>query len=188
VNYEQLKSGKIFINDKTVRVSPLSSLKTAKIIAETLKKWIEKSVFFLSTTVEHLPVDTWFNSMKQTREISFINGIIQKAITCKEDEEIRLVAQRIIDHSVNHIVVIDNQDKLKGIVTSWDVTRAVAEGKLKLKDIITRRVVTTTPDESIDGAARKMAQNHISALPVIDNTRNVLGIITSEDVSKLIGR
>ena len=33
-----------------------------------------------------------------------------------------------------------------------------------------------------------MAQNNISALPVIDIERKVLGIITSEDVSRLLGR
>jgi CBS domain-containing protein len=33
-----------------------------------------------------------------------------------------------------------------------------------------------------------MAQHNISALPVIDNENKVLGIVTSEDVSKLLGR
>jgi CBS-domain-containing membrane protein len=33
-----------------------------------------------------------------------------------------------------------------------------------------------------------MAQHNISALPVIDNEKKVLGIVTSEDVSKLLGR
>jgi CBS-domain-containing membrane protein len=33
-----------------------------------------------------------------------------------------------------------------------------------------------------------LAQHNISALPVIDNDKKVLGIVTSEDVSKLLGR
>jgi CBS domain-containing protein len=33
-----------------------------------------------------------------------------------------------------------------------------------------------------------MAQHNISALPVIDNEKKVLGIVTAEDVSKLLGR
>ncbi len=73
-------------------------------------------------------------------------------------------------------------------MTSWDITKAVAEGKEKLADIIIKKVVTTTPDEPIEAASRKMAQHSISALPVINRNKKVLGIITSEDISKLVGR
>ncbi len=188
VNYKELKSGKINIRGKSVRVGSLSSLKKAKVVAETLKTWIEQSVFYLSPPVEKLPNETIFKPMKQTEEIRFVSSLVNPTVTCKENEEIKVVAKRIIDRSVNHIVVIDDQDELKGIVTSWDITRAIAEGKSSLKDIITKRVVTVTPDESIDGAARKLAQHHISALPVVDLNNKVLGIVTSEDISKLLRR
>jgi uncharacterized protein (DUF39 family) len=188
VNYKELKSGAISLKDKRVKVSPLSSLKTARRIAETLKHWIENSIFYLSAPVERLPQDTVCQPMKQTEEIAFVSSVIHAATTCKEDEEIEGVAERIISRSVNHVIVTDDQDKLKGIVTSWDVTRAIAEGKKKLVDIIVRKVVTTTPDETLEAASRKLAQHEISALPVIDQNRRVLGIITSEDISKLLGR
>ncbi len=48
VSYEELKSGSIVVNDKKVRVSPLSSLKKAREIAETLRSWIENASFYLS--------------------------------------------------------------------------------------------------------------------------------------------
>jgi CBS domain-containing protein len=113
---------------------------------------------------------------------------MQTAVTCRESEEVRAIAERIVTKSVNHIIVVDVFGKLTGIVTSWDVTRAMAEGKKALADIMTRRVVTTKPDEPLETASKKMAQHNISALPVIDNDRKVLGIVTSEDVSKLLGR
>jgi CBS domain-containing protein len=49
-------------------------------------------------------------------------------------------------------------------------------------------VVTAKPDEPLEAASRKMAQHNISALPVIDGKQKVLGIVTAEDVSKLLGR
>ena len=186
-NYKELKSGRVNIKDETVRVSPLSSLKKAKEIAETLKSWIENASFYLTAPVETLPTETVFNPMKQTKEIAFVENLIHSAVTCNEDEEIKSVAQRIINRSVNHIVVVDDQGKLKGIVTSWDVTKAVAEGMGKLTDIIVKRVITATPDEPLEAASRKMAQHNISALPVIDKDGKVLGIITSEDISRLVG-
>jgi len=188
VNYKQLKSGKITIKGKEVRVSPLSSLKRARLISETLKSWIEDGLFYLTAPVENLPTETKIQPMKQTKEIVFVESIIEEAIICKEDEEIKTVAQQIINRSVNHIVVVDDKKKLKGVVTSWDITRAIAEEKIKLADIITRKVVTTTPNEPLETASRKMARHLISALPVIDRDKTVLGIITSEGISKLVGR
>jgi len=188
VSYKELKSGAITINDKKVRVSSLSSLKTARKIAGILKSWIENSSFFLSAPAESLPTDTLCKPMKQTEEIAFVNSVTHAAVTCTEDEEIKAVAERIINRSVNHVVVTDEQGKLRGIVTSWDITKAVAKGKRKLADIIIRKVVTTKPDEALEAASRKMAQHQISALPVIDQDRKVLGIITSEDIAKLLGR
>lgn len=188
VSYKELKSGAITIDNKKVRVSSLSSLKTARKIAEILKSWIENSSFYLSTPAENLPTDTVCKPMKQTEEMAFVNSVTHAAVTCTEDEEVKAVAERIINRSVNHVVVTDEQGKLRGIVTSWDITKAVAKGKRKLVDIIIRKVVTTKPDESLEEASRKMAQHQISALPVIDQDRKVLGIITSEDIAKLLGR
>ncbi len=187
VSYKELKSGKISVKDRTVKVSSLSSLQKARLIAETLKSWIEKGSFYLSAPAERLPTDRVSKPMRQTKEIAFVEALVHPAVTCTEGEEIKAIAQRIINRSVNHIVVVDSQGRLRGIVTSWDITKAVAEGREKLADIIVKRVVTTTPDEPLEAASRKLAQHHISALPVINRDEKVLGIITSEDISKLIG-
>ncbi|UCF45527.1 MAG: homocysteine biosynthesis protein [Candidatus Bathyarchaeota archaeon] len=188
VSYKELKSGVITIDDKRIRVSSLSSLKTAKKIAGTLKSWIENGSFYLTSPVERLPIDSIFKPMKQTEETTFVANVMHAAVTCKENEEIRDVAERIVTRSVNHIVVVDDRRRLRGIVTSWDITRAMAEGRKALSDIVTRRVVTVKPDEPLETTSRKMAQHNISALPVIDSKQKVLGIVTSEDVSKLLGR
>jgi len=188
VSYKELKSGAITIGDKKIRVSSLSSLKTARKIAATLKSWIENGSFYLTAPVERLPLDSVFKPMKQTEETPFVASVMHTAVTCKENEAIKDIAERIVTQSVNHIVVVDDHGRLCGIVTSWDITRATAEGRKALADIVTRRVVTAKPDEPLETASRRMAEHNISALPVIDSERKVLGIVTSEDVSKLLGR
>ncbi len=187
VSYKELKDGNIYIRDKKVRVSPLSSLKKAREVAETLKKWIENGLFYLTAPIERLPRETVLKPMKQTREIAFVRSVVHPAVTCMENEDMRDVARRMIEKSVNHVIVIGDKGELRGIVTSWDITRAIAEGKRKLADIIVRRVITATPDEPLEAASRKMAQHDISALPVINHEGKVLGIITTEDISRLIG-
>jgi CBS domain-containing protein len=188
VSYKELKSGAITVNDQRIKVSSLSSLKTARKIAGTLKSWIANGEFFLTAPVERLPIDSVFKPMRQTAETPFVASVMQTAVTCYENEETRTIAERMVTRSVNHIIVVDDGDKLDGIVTSWDITRALAEGKTALVDIMTRRVVTAKPDEPLEVASRRMAQHNISALPVIDAKRKVLGIVTAEDVSKLLGR
>lgn len=188
VSYKELKSGCITINDKKVRVSSLSSLKMAKKVASTLKSWIEEGRFFLTSPVERLPTESVFKPMRQTEEIPFVVSVMHSAVTCTENEEIRAIAERIVTKSVNHIVVVDEVGKLLGIVTSWDITRAMAEGKKSLAEIESRNVITTKPDEPLEVASKRMAQHNISALPVIDIEKKVMGIVTAEDVSKLLGR
>ena len=188
VSYKELKSGTITVDDKKVRVSSLSSLKNAKTIAAILKSWIQNGEFFLTAPVERLPVDSVVKPMRQIGETPFVASVMQTAVTCYANEETRAIAERMVTRSVNHIIVVNDGDKLDGIVTSWDITRAMAEGKTALADIMTRRVVTAKPDEPLEAASRRMAQHNISALPVIDAKRKVLGIVTAEDVSKLLGR
>ena len=187
VTYRELKSGKIVIHDREVKVSPLSSLKKAQDIAEALKGEIADGAFSLTAPIERLPRDTVVRPMRQTRDVIFVKALIRPAVTCSRGDSIQSVAERIIHHAVNHIVVVDAAGHLEGIVTSWDITRAIANGCKQLTDIITHRVITAAPNEPIDGASRRMAHHNISALPVIDAEKRVLGIITAEDLSQLIG-
>jgi CBS domain-containing protein len=188
VSYQDLKSGSINVNGKRIRVSSLSSLKMAKKVSQTLKSWIDEGEFFLSSPVERLSTSSVFKPMRQTEEIPFVVSVMHPAVTCTEDEEISAIAKRIVTKSVNHIVVVDGVGKLLGIVTSWDVTRAMAEGKKALAEIETRNVITAKPEEPLEVASKRMAQHNISALPVINIERKVLGIVTTEDVAKLLGR
>ena len=83
---------------------------------------------------------------------------------------------------MNEKLITDRENNLKGIVTSFDITKAIANENNDLDLIITKRVVTTFNDEPIGNAARKMRQNNISALPVIDENKKVVGLITSEEL------
>ncbi|NVM04931.1 MAG: CBS domain-containing protein, partial [Candidatus Helarchaeota archaeon] len=187
-NYEELKSGKIDLSNKTIKTAPLTGLKKSKRIAEILKSWIEEGKFYLSTPIENLPTNTVFKPMKITKEIPFVRSIMGQAALCKINDSIETVAAKIIDQNINHIIVVDNDNKLIGIVTSFDITKAVAQKNLTLADIITRKVVVTALDEPAAAAARKLETHDISALPVVDAKKRVLGMVTAEGLTKLLGR
>ena len=85
--------------------------------------------------------------------------------------------------------MITSDGKLAGIVTTFDISKAVANpGKATtVKDIMKKKVVTTTTEEAVDIAVRKLEQNNISALPVVDKENHVIGMLTAINLGKLFG-
>jgi len=53
---------------------------------------------------------------------------------------------------------------------------------MKVEDLMTRQVVTVTPETSIWAAARLMLDHKISGLPVVTNEGRVVGIISEHDL------
>jgi glutamate dehydrogenase (NAD(P)+) len=98
------------------------------------------------------------------------------------DGSVQEAAAIITDGLNNMIAVVSSEDKLCGVVTAWDIARAVADGvceELHLKSIMTSEVVQASPDDSILDVVRELEQHQISALPVVEEGR-VLGLINSD--------
>lgn len=60
VSYAQLKTGRITIEGKTVRVAPLASIFLSRQVAQELKEWIESGKFTLTEPVSSIPMDRSF--------------------------------------------------------------------------------------------------------------------------------
>jgi homoserine O-acetyltransferase len=114
--------------------------------------------------------------------------MIRDVPTIEEGATTAVTARRLINLEVNHLPVLSSSGQLVGIVTSWDIAKAVARSFLWLDEIMSKNVVTTVPDEPIESAAKKMEEHSISALPVVDEDNHLIGLITSDAISTLIGR
>ncbi len=53
---------------------------------------------------------------------------------------------------------------------------------MKASDIMTRTVITASPEDSVRDAARTMARHHVSALPVTDRNDKLVGIVSEGDL------
>ena len=53
---------------------------------------------------------------------------------------------------------------------------------LKAKDIMTKEVITISPDTEIAQAAKMLLSNRINGLPVIDETGKLVGILCQSDL------
>lgn len=57
---------------------------------------------------------------------------------------------------------------------------------LKVQDVMTRDVFTVTPRTHVCEAIQILIDHHFTALPVVDDQRHVLGMVTEEDVVHLM--
>jgi uncharacterized protein (DUF39 family)/predicted transcriptional regulator len=187
VTYEELRSGHVELEGRDVAASSLSSFKRARLIAAELKDWIAKGDFFVSMPVERLPGNTTSHPMKETEGVSFVSDIMSvSVVTINKDASVYKAAKIIMETAFNHLPVVSKDNSLVGIVTAWDISKAVSQDKFDLvEDIMTRKVVTAKADEQVAVVARRLDVNGVSALPVVNGENNVVGIITSDDISKL---
>lgn len=114
--------------------------------------------------------------------------MIRDVPTVSENVTIKGAAALMIAEAVNHLPIVATDGRISGIVTSWDISRSVAQGYQSIDEIMTRDVITASPDEPVSEAVKRMDLHHISALPVLDNEQRVTGLITAERLSRLVSR
>jgi CBS domain-containing protein len=190
VSYAELRSGAIEMHGEEIRTSSLSSFKKAREVAGELKRWVESGAMQLALPTRPIdakkPVKPMYESTKGPRVRDIMD---RQVVSIGEDEEIRTAAKKLLKGETNHLPVINSDNVLVGIVTTFDISKAVASpGKAHLvKDIMKKKVITTTPDEAVDIAVQKLEKNNISALPVVDGGHHVIAILTAMDLGKLFG-
>ena len=79
-------------------------------------------------------------------------------------------------------------DRLVGVVTDRDLTiRILAEGKsvdTTVGEIASKDVVTIDPQQSLEEAARLMAEHQVRRLPVTEEDGKLVGILAQADVAQ----
>jgi CBS domain-containing protein len=190
VTYAELRSGTVELNGEEVRTSSLSSFRRARQVAGELKHWVESGKMTLALPTRPINATRQAKPMHQSKTSPRVLDIMdQRVVSIGEDEEITTAAKKLLKGETNHLPVINSKKMLVGIVTTFDISKAVANpGKAHLvKDIMKTKVITTVPDEAVDIAIQKLEKHNISALPVIDKESHVIGILTAMNLGKLVG-
>ena len=117
-----------------------------------------------------------------------VRDVMTDSPIINEQSSMNDAARIMIENGVNHLPVVGNNGQLAGIVTSWDIAKAVACGYQDLDQIISRQVFTAIPEEAIAKVAKLMEEKAISALPVVDDNNQLVGIVSSDSLSTLLGR
>lgn len=119
-------------------------------------------------------------------------------ITVGPDFSIAEAMEMMTRENVRRFPVVDKDRKLVGIVTRTDLFHASPSsatslsmweisyllGQIKVKEVMTKKVMTVTEDTTLEDAARLMVDNKIGSLPVVRDG-SVSGIITESDIFRV---
>jgi CBS domain-containing protein len=97
--------------------------------------------------------------------------------------------QVMADNNVGAVLVLQ-EGELAGIFTERDYCRKIilmgrSSLNTQVQEIMTRKMITVTPKQSIEECMELMSQHHIRHIPVLEQDR-LVGIISIGDVVKAI--
>ena len=82
------------------------------------------------------------------------------------------------------LVTKEHDDKLLGIITRKDIT-FLENMDTKISDVMTKDVITANVGITIRDAKQILHEHRIEKLPVLDNSKKIVGLITSKDILKM---
>ena len=119
-------------------------------------------------------------------------------ITITKDERMTTAKKILKEKNIRHLPVVEGK-KLIGLVSNMDIRKAEASpatslevrelhyllDKITIGEIMTRNVITISPDISVEEATTLLHDNKIGCLPVVEDG-NLVGIITENDVMEIL--
>ncbi|RJS74624.1 CBS domain-containing protein [Candidatus Bathyarchaeota archaeon] len=115
-----------------------------------------------------------------------VEEVMSREVTPVRAEMPLSALELLMEETRYHGFPVVERNRLIGIVTFRDIVKVPREerDKVKVKDILTKKLVVTYPDETVQEALDKMYRENVGRLPVVDrsNPHRLVGIITRSDI------
>lgn len=106
----------------------------------------------------------------------------------RESEALRTALDRMARMHIHGLPVVNDAGELCGMLTLEDIETAHARGipAQTVGEICTRQLIVAYPDETLDGALRRMSERDVGRLPVVDrrDPRHLIGLLRRVDVTR----
>jgi acetoin utilization protein AcuB len=124
-------------------------------------------------------------------------SMTRKVITVDPQANIFEAQELMAQNHIRHLPVVEANGRLLGIVTDRDIRSALPYkffkkapaneekknlAQLKIKEIMTREPITISPSHTIQDALLIIQDSKVGALPVVDEDRKLMGIISVRDL------
>lgn len=107
------------------------------------------------------------------------------------DDSIYECAKKMTSLGVGALIILNNNEELDGIVSERDlITKLVGRGldpaKVKVSEVMTKNLLTVTMQTTVTEAMRIMTDRRIRHLPVLDEQKKLVGLISIGDLTKWV--
>ena len=124
--------------------------------------------------------------MKTLRQL--IEGKSRKLAYVSPEQSVLRALEIMAEIDVGALLVLDGE-RLAGVFSERDYARKVIlQGKASrttpVSEVMTGKVIYVTPDRTIEECMAIMTEKHIRHLPILDENKKVIGIISIGDVVK----
>jgi len=125
---------------------------------------------------------------EQARQVSIVkraeNGMIYDPVTIKRGKTVGDALAMMAEYHIGGIPVVDDDNKLVGIVTNRDL-RFQRNSKTLIDDVMTsENLIVTHQQTDLDRASQILLKHKIEKLPVVDDDNHLIGLITYKDITK----
>lgn len=109
-------------------------------------------------------------------------------VTCRTDTSLDEAARLMRDNDCGAVPIVDERDRLVGIVTDRDITLCALENGGALRDITVRHAMSTHvavvhERDDVQEAERQMSRHQVRRVPVVDDDRRVVGMVALADLA-----
>lgn len=112
-------------------------------------------------------------------------GMVIDPVTVSADMTVGTIFEMVRRHKISGFPVIDEQNKLIGMITNRDL-RFETDMSKKVKDVMTAKLVTASEGTGFDAAKALLQKHRVEKLPVVDAQGRLKGLITISDIEKTI--
>jgi predicted transcriptional regulator len=118
-------------------------------------------------------------------------GSRREVFSITEERSVYETAQYLREKQVRAVGVVNAEGKLTGVISQSDISdKVAAENKcpawMKAAEIMTRKLITVTPQFSLEECLRLMEQNGLYHLLVVDERQGYRGMLSVSDLLKII--
>lgn len=111
------------------------------------------------------------------------NGMIYEPITIRPGQTVGDALRMMRDNHIGGIPVVDDDNRLVGIVTNRDL-RFQSDKQRLISEVMTSEGLITINDSSSENVIEVLQENKIEKLPVVDNAGHLIGLVTYRDLVK----
>ena len=99
-------------------------------------------------------------------------------------------ATAMLDRGIGSVVVVDEDNRIEGILTSTDFVRIVAERKPKDRTPVSRYmtadVVTADAQDTLQTVADLVTEHEFHHVPIVDDAEGVIGMVSTSDLASYL--